>query len=337
MPSKRLKNALLWTFFPFIFLGLILSTTASLAAPDNTKETPKNLAYLVSDIDIPFWKVMGQGIVQKAQELGYNIEILSAQNKAKQELKNTVLAINKKYDGVILSPTSSSAAATVLRLFNKNNIPVVIADIGADGGHYVSYISSDNYSGAFNLAQTLTQKLKKKNQAQGQIGIIAIPQKRENGRQRTKGFIDALPKDKFGPANIKQQKTFSYKETYDYTVELIQEHPSMNTIWIQGSNQYQAALDAIKTSKTHQNIYLICFDIEPDFLNLIPQDIILAAAMQQPYLMGQEATVALDKHLHQLKTDKHMQLPVLIITKENIEQHMKIIKQNVLSSSDQND
>ncbi len=60
----------------------------------------------------------------------------------KKELEYIIKATKEKAVGVIISPSNSSAAVTILDIAKNANIPVVIADIGSDGGEYVSYISS---------------------------------------------------------------------------------------------------------------------------------------------------------------------------------------------------
>lgn len=120
------------------------------------------LIYLVSDIRIPFWQIMWSGIEYKSLQLGYQPLVLSAENDAKTELANAIEAINLKPAGIIVSPTNSSAAVTILKMAEQANIPVVISDIGTESGQYVSYIESDNYSGAYQLGKILARSLENK-------------------------------------------------------------------------------------------------------------------------------------------------------------------------------
>jgi ribose transport system substrate-binding protein len=72
----------------------------------------KKLAYIVSDTTIPFWQIMSKGIKEKAVEFGYEIDIYNSNNLKKNELENMALALDKKIDGLIISPINSSTAAT---------------------------------------------------------------------------------------------------------------------------------------------------------------------------------------------------------------------------------
>lgn len=304
---------------------LILSLLSFL----NANET-KKIAYIVSDTNIPFWNIMAKGIKNSASNLGYTLDIYNSNNDTKTELESTIKAIKEKVTAIIVSPTSSSACVTILKLAKTANIPVVISDIGTDGGDYLSYISSNNKEGAYNLGKILTKKMVSLGLQNGKVGIIAIPQKRLNGQDRTSGFMQAINEANIKSADIKQQITFSYQETYDYSKELIAKYPDLKAIWLQGSNRYQGALDAIKDSGKKGKILLICFDAEPEFLELIPKDILIGSAMQQPYLMGQKAIEIVDEYLKGKKVEKNLQIPILAISKENIKQNLPIIKKNVL-------
>lgn len=285
---------------------------------------------MTSDINIPFWQIMSKGINSTSNSLGYDFEIYSASNSAKKELENTIKAIRNKVAGIIVSPTNSSACVTILKLAKKANIPVVIADIGTDSGEYVSYISSNNKNGAYNIGKLLAKQMKALSYDNGTVGIIAIPQKRLNGQERTTGFMKALDEEKIKSADIKQLSKWTQEETYDYVKDMIEKYPNLKAIWLQTSNFYKAAINAINDSGKSNEVLLISFDAEPVFLDLIPNGDIIGAAMQQPYLMGQEAVIALDKHLKNEKVEKNIQLPILSISKDNIEAELSTIKRNVL-------
>jgi len=296
----------------------------------NSHATEKRLAYLVSDLRIPFWNIMWKGIETRGQQLGYDIQVFSAENDNKTELENAVKAIRAEVDGIILSPINSSAAVTVLKLAKKAHIPVVISDIGTQSGEYVSYIESDNLEGAYQLGNILAEALHAKDWKNGHVGIIAIPQKRMNGRLRTQGFLSALDEFDIVTADIRQQVDFSYSETYNFSTELINKHPDLRAIWLQGSDRYQAALDAIRNTGKEGNILLICFDAEPEFIDMISNGRLAGAGMQQPFLMGEKAAQSLHDHLQGKTVALKQHVEVLAVSAENIQSLLPLIKRNVL-------
>jgi len=329
--------------YKYFLIRLILKVTTlflitifiyfAFASDTKTQIKTKKIAYLVSDIQIPFWNILAKGIQNNGTNLGYTIEIYSADNTKQKELINTIQAIEENVDGIIVSPINSSTCVTILKLAKKNDIPVVIADIGTDSGEYISYISSNNFDGGYQIGKILTKKMYELNFEDGSVGIVSIPQKRANGKARTKGFIKALNEAKIKGAGIRQQVNFSYLETYKHSINLIEENKDLKAIWLQGSDKYLGALNAIIDKNKFGDILLITFDAEPIFLELIPRDILVGAGMQQPFLMGEYAIKMLDKHLNGQFVEKNIELPILAISKENIKQKLPFIKRNVLGLS----
>lgn len=303
----------------FILLILLLSSLFSQNIPT------KKLVYIVSDISIPFWEIMSKGIKEEASKVGYSIEVYSSNNSNKTEIENLVKAINNKVDGIVLSPINSSSAVFLLKLAKDANIPVVISDIGIDGGEYLSYISSDNEEGSYRLGKILTSKMKELEIENGTVGIISIPQERANGKARTKGFLKALDESNIKSTGIEQQVNFSYKETFDFSKKLIMNNPDMKALWLQGSDKYQGALDAMAELGKSDEILLICFDSEPEFLQMIPEGKLVGAAMQQPFLMGEKSVEQFYNHFNNIKIEKNIKLEILAVSKENIDTKLKTI------------
>jgi ribose transport system substrate-binding protein len=307
-----------------IALIFFLATTSVLALENK-------VVYIVSDIRIPFWEIMSRGIKKAANERGYELEILSANNDKIKQMQITARAVNEGVKGIVLSPINSTSAATILNIAKKYKTPVVISDIGTEGGEYVSFVSSNNFEGAYEIGKVLSSKMKELGwDKEGTVGIVSIPQKRANGKARTAGFMKAMDEAGIKAAGLLQQVDFSYQETYEHTMTLIKNNPDLKAIWLQGSDKYKGALDAIEKSGNKDKILLICFDAEPEFLEMIPQGKLVGAAMQQPYLMGYEAMVQLDRYLKGKNVDKEQQLAILPISQKNIEEKLPIIKRNVL-------
>jgi len=290
----------------------------------------KKLIYIVSDIRIPFWEIMSKGIKNKSSNYDYDVEVYSSSNSAKIELENTVKAIRSKPDGLIISPTNSSACVTILKFAKEANIPAVILDIGTDRGEYLSYISSDNKTGAYNIGKVLVKKMQKLGYEDGSVAIVAIPQKRINGQERTRGFLKALSEAKIKSVDLKQQITWTQAETYIYTKEFIKKYPNLRAVWLQGSDRYQGALDAINELDKKGEVLLLTFDAEPEFIELIQDDILVGSAMQQPYLMGQKAIEQFYNYFNNKEIIKNIQMPILAISKDNIKKKLPLIKRNVL-------
>ncbi len=310
-------------------------STAAKAAKEMpvVKKTMNNsIAYLVSDIQLPFWGIMVKGVENAAVAKGYDLKVYSAGNVARDEIAFTVEAIKNGVKGIVVSPTNSSACVTILKLAKGAGIPVVISDVGTDGGEYVTYISSDNKGGAYKIGKVLSGKMIELGWNKGKVGIVAIPQKRLNGQARTAGFMQAMNEAGIKSVGMEQQVTFSEEETYNFAKNMIAENPDLRAIWLQGSDKYRGALKAIGEAGKTNEILLLTFDAEPEFIELIQNGTLLGSAMQQPYLMGQEAMLKLDDHLNGKEVLQIIGLPILAISQSNIKENLPVINERVLGN-----
>jgi ABC-type sugar transport system substrate-binding protein len=142
--------------------------------------------------------------------------------------------------------------------------------------------------------------------------------------------MQALDEAGIKGAGLRQQANFSYQETFSHTSDLIAANPDLRALWLQGSDRYQGALDAIAAAGMKDQILLVCFDAEPEFLDLIPRGILVGAAMQQPFLMGEKAVETLNDHLKGKPVRQQQLLPILPVSTENIRELLPTIHRNVL-------
>ncbi len=309
----------------------LASGLTALGAPARAAE--KEIVYLTPGLDLPFWRYLSKGVEAAAKKEGYTYQALDSANNAQTQLRNAQDAIARKVAGIVISPTDSSTAPSVLQLAKEANIPVVIADIGTNSGDYVSFIISDNYEGANGVGKALAEAMKKKGWQGGSVGIVSISQARKNGQARTKGFRDALTaagitKD----AGLQQMQSYTADETFKFTQDMLTANPDMRGMFIQTDQPAIGALRAIRAARRQGEVLVAAFDGIPDFVDLLKKGEIVVSGMQQPYLMGVRSGEAILEHLKGGKPQKEILVPILVVTSENIEKLLPTVKETVFAN-----
>lgn len=293
----------------------------------------KEIVYLTPGLDLAFWRYLSKGVENVATEAGYGYQALDSRNDAKVQIENAKDAIARGVSGIVISPTDSSTAPAVLDLAAASNIPVVIADIGTDGGDYVSFIISDNYEGANGVGKALAEAMAAEGKTGGSVGIVAISQARLNGQARTKGFKDALTAGGItGDAGLQQMQSYTADETFRFTQDMLTANPDMAGIFVQTDMPTLGALQAIKAARMSGEILVAAFDGVPEFVPLLQSGELVASGMQQPYLMGQESARAMVAHLNGETPEKEILVPIKIVTSSNIDEVLPEIKESVFAN-----
>ena len=312
-------------------LGSALVAGTSLGRMRTAFAAGKDLVYLTPGLDLPFWRAVSKGVEMSAKADGYGFQALDSHNSPQTQLQNAQDAIVRGAAGIVLSPTDSSTAPSVQALASKANIPVVIADIGTNGGEYVSYVSSNNYEGAHGVGLALAVALKGKGWETGTVGIVGISQARKNGQARSKGFLDGLKEGGFTGkiAEIMQMQTYTTDETFKFTQDLLTSNPDMRGLYVQTDQPTLGALRAIKAARRTGDLLVAAFDGIPEFVDLLKSGQVVVTGMQQPFLMGTNAGTALMDKLAGKTPDKDIVVPILAVTSGTIDAQLPTIKKTV--------
>lgn len=289
------------------------------------------LAYLTPGLDLPFWRYLAKGIEETAAKAGHYAMTYDSNNNAAKQLANAQDAIARKVDGIIISPTDSSTAPKVLQLAKDAGIPVVIADIGTDSGDYVSFIISDNTEGAYQIGRVMGQKLKDQG-SQGPVGLVTISLARANGQKRTAGWRKAMEEFGIKEADLKQMQTYTGDETFKYVQDMITANPDIRGIFVETDSPTIGAVRAVQTARMGDKILVAGFDGMPEFVELIRSGKLIGSGMQQPYLMGVRSYEAMVDHLVGKQVEKEIMVPIIVVTKENLEQVLPTITTTVFAN-----
>ncbi len=311
-----------------LFTALTLALGLCLAAPAQSAE----LAYLTPGLDVPFWRYLAKGVTDEAAKTGDKVTTYDSANDAAKQLSNAQDAISRKVDGIIISPTDSSTAPKVLQMAEQAGIPVVIADIGTDSGNYVSFIISDNFDGAYKVGREAAAELQAKKIEKPKYAQVTISLARANGQKRTEGWRKAMKEAGAEEVDLKQMQLYTADETFKFVQDMLTANPDIAAFFLQSDTPTMGAVRAVQTSRMGGKVMLFGFDGVPEFIDYIQQGKLMAAGMQQPYLMGVESAKAMVQHLKGEKVEKEILVPIILVTKSNIDSLLPTIKTTVFGN-----
>jgi ABC-type sugar transport system substrate-binding protein len=306
--------------------GIAAPALGSAFQPAARAQEAFEVAYLTPGLNVPFWKYLSDGIKQQAAldaaESGATINVTDydSRNDAGTQLQNAQDAITAGVDLIILSPTDSSSAPTVLEVAAENNVPVVIADIGTDEGDFVSFVISTNEQGAYEAGQVLTEKMKEQGCEGGDVLMITISQARLNGQNRTKGITKAVEEAGSKIVQFLQSEDYTRVEAQTQASDMLSANPEACGFFTQHDEAALGALTAIEESGRAEDIVFASFDGSPESVELIKQGKLVAASMQQPVLMGRISMEVGLKHLRGEEVEKETSVPTILVTPENVEE-----------------
>lgn len=142
---------------------------------------------MVPDINNPFFGEITKGVNQIAQHHAYTVFVCDTDEKVKNETRVLETILKKKIRGVIIAPVSERARknAGLLKSIQEAGTPVVLIDRDVKEANFDG-VFIDNYKGSFDGVEALIKA------GHREIGIIAGPVTSKPGRDRLRGYLEAL-------------------------------------------------------------------------------------------------------------------------------------------------
>mgnify|MGYP004448127161 CR=1 FL=1 len=295
------------------------------AAPEAEAKT---IAYITPSTTTPFWNWVEAGIQAQCDEAGYTLNVYDSGNDSATQLKNAQNAITAQVDAIVISPTDSASCPAVLEEAQSADIPVVICDIGTDEGEYLTMVATPNYEGAYEVGKYLAEYLTA-NGITGSIGEITIPLSRINGQLRTGGFEDAMKEAGFEITTVLETSDFTVDEADGQTRNIVTANPDLVAVFANHDQATLGAVSAVADLGLKDQVIVASFDGNPDIVNDLKEGNVLVCGAQQAKKMGKESVNALVDFFAGKTIEKQIDVPTLLLTADNVEDHLKEIDEDI--------
>jgi DNA-binding LacI/PurR family transcriptional regulator len=168
---------------------LKLSYRPNLLARSLAKRRTHTIGIVVPDISNPFFPLVVRGAEDAAQKHGYNILLCDSDDRLEREEECLEVLLAKRVDGILLTKAPQPFRPSLRQLIDDAKVPFVLLmrtypDLTKDA------VLTDDYKGAYEAVSQLARA------GHRRIGLLGGPMTISNGRERWKGFRDALEANK---------------------------------------------------------------------------------------------------------------------------------------------
>lgn len=221
--------------------------------------------------------------------------------------------IEKRVDVIIVGTNDAQAVVPVVSKAYERGIGVIILDRGINGDNYTSFINSDNIKIGKLAAEYLVKQLNGK----GEILLFEGLQKADVTQLRTKGFMDEISKHK-DIKIIKRTANYLRKDAIIETEKLIKDGVKFDAIFSQSDSMLSGFRTAYeKNNLDASKLITIGCDYTSEAKEAIKNGTQTASILFP--LGGKESVDVALEIISKKEVQKHIVIPVKLITKENIE------------------
>ena len=220
--------------------------------------------------------------------------------------------IKDKVDVLIIGTNDEDAVVPVISKAMKQGISVIILDRGVKTEEYSSFINSDN----INIGRIAAEYIAKRLDGKGKILLFEGLPKADVTRLRTKGFMDEISKYK-NIEVIKRTGNYLRKDAIKETEDLIKDNITYDAIFSESDSMLSGVRSVYeKYGLDSSKVIMVGCDYILEAKNAIINNTQTASILFP--LGGVESIQAAIKIINKEKIDKHIVIPVKLITKENV-------------------
>lgn len=303
---------------PFLAGALVMGGCGRSPSPGAGKGT---IAVSVLTLTNPFFKQIGDSMVEEARQQGYDVLVVSGDFDVARQQNQIKDFIVRKAVAIVLTPCDSMAIGPAIQEANQAGIPVFTADIAclAPGAKVVTHIATDNYGGGKQAARAVIEAL---GDAGGKVAIIDH-KTIESCLQRVKGFKEMLEKHNADPGRgrieiVAELPGGAAKEGgFRAAEDLLQAHGDLAAIFSINDPSALGARAAMEKAGRSDRIVLVGFDGSPEGKAAVKAGSLYASPTQFPDRLGVETVRAIMRHFKGEALPTELLIPTALYRKAN--------------------
>ncbi|RWO01686.1 substrate-binding domain-containing protein [Mesorhizobium sp.] len=268
-----------------------------------------------------FFNQINEGAQKAADAAGAKLVIFNANNVPSAQNDAIENYITQKVDGIILVAIDVNGVKPAITAAKAAGIPVIAIDAQIPDGDNVAFIGVDNVKAGEDIGKFYADYVKSEMGGTAKIGIVgALNSFIQN--QRLDGFKKAVTDSGLAITFLDTVDGQNVQETAMSASEnLMTANPDMTTLYATGEPALLGAVSAVTSQGRTGDVKVFGWDLTKQVIQGIDDGWVVAVVQQDPAGEGKAAVEALVKLKKGETVEPIINIPVTIVTKDNVEQY----------------
>jgi ribose transport system substrate-binding protein len=272
-----------------------------------------------------FFNQINDGAKQAADKAGAKLVIFNANNQPAAQNSAIEDYITQKVDGIVLVAIDVNGVKPAISDAKKAGIPVVAIDARIPDGDNAAFIGVDNKGAGEQIGKFFADYVKTKMGGSAKVGVVgALNSFIQN--QRLDGFKGVAA----AGGTVKFLDTVDGQNIQDVALtaaeNLMTANPDMNALYATGEPALIGAISAVSSQKMTDKVKVFGWDLTAQAIKGIDEGWIVAVVQQDPFQEGVAGVDAILKLKAGEKVNPSIDIPVTIVTKENVDKFRGLFK-----------
>jgi ribose transport system substrate-binding protein len=273
-----------------------------------------------------FFNQINEGAQKAADAAGAKLVIFNANNVPSAQHDAMENYITQKVDGIILVAIDVNGVKPAITAAKSAGIPVIAIDAQIPDGDNVAFVGVDNTMAGEDIGKFYADYVKANMAGTAKIGVIGA----------LNSFIQNQRLDGFKKAVADSGQKITFLDTVDgqnvqdvaltAAENLMTANPDMTTLYATGEPALVGAVSAVTSQGRTGDVKVFGWDLTKQAVEGIDAGWVTAVVQQDPAGEGKAAVEALVKLKKGEKIEPIINVPVTIVTKENVDQFRGMFK-----------
>lgn len=296
------------------------AATAALVVGFGTAAWADTYALVTINQQALFFNQINDGATAAAKTAGVDLVIFNANNVPSAQNDAIETYITQKVDGIILVAIDVNGVKPAITAAKAAGIPVVAIDAQIPDGDNVAFIGVDNTAAGELIGKHYADYVKTEMGGTAKVGVVgALNSFIQN--QRLDGFKKAVEASGVGVTFLDTVDGQNVQDVALSAAEnLMTANPDMTTLYATGEPALIGAVSAVTSQGRTGDVKVFGWDLTAQAVKGIDEGWVAAVVQQDPAGEGKAAVEALVKLKKGETIPPIINVPVTIVTKDNVDQ-----------------
>jgi ribose transport system substrate-binding protein len=303
---------------PAILAASLLLTAFGLGAAPGLAEDKITIGVSLAQDDNPFYIVMLKGIRARADELGWNVVTVSANEDKVKQINGVQDLIAQGVKGVLISPVDAVGVNAAYDAAKAANIPIVSVARGSTSPNQTLHVAMDEKQIGRDIAAWTANAIG----GEGKVAMLLGPSGAPTFRNLADGYTEVMAKYPKIQIVFRSDGAMTRERGVKQAEDALVANPDLKAIYAANDDVALGAAQAVIAAGASDRTIVTGMNGVPPALHAIKDGKLAMTVELNPFLWGRLGVDVLASYLKGDKVEPRVFIKHVIVDKTNIDQKM---------------
>lgn len=283
-----------------------------------------DLALVTINLQAVFFNQMVEGAEKAAKDAGASLTVFNANDDAAAQNTAIENLVQQKVDGLIVVAIDVEGIKPAIQKAEEAGIPVVAVDAVVESPAVDVQVGVDNAKAGTQMGDFFNQWAEDEGIDSAKVGIVGALnsfiqiQRQDSYTKTVKGAGHEITQVVDGK-NVQEDAQRAAED-------LFTANPDMDAAYATGEPALIGSVAAARSQNVTDKVKLFGWDLSPSAIQAIDDGFLVGVVQQDPYTEGVRGVESLMKIKNGEEVPKSIDVPITIVTKDNVDEYRKIFK-----------